>query len=111
MVQVKSFDLLRRIVLRDYPVFSGFALEEYFKAKFAESGKWSRIGAWWDRKGENEIDLIAENELDGHLVVAEVKHDAQRLNMESLKSKFESLSRTVSGLPSPSFTGLSLADM
>jgi hypothetical protein len=111
MVQMKSFDLLQRIVLRDYPVFSGFALEEYFKAKFAESGKWSRIGAWWDRKGENEIDLIAENELDGHLVVAEVKHDARRLSMESLKSKFECLTRTVSGLPTPSFTGLSLADM
>lgn len=70
MVQMKSFALLRKIVVRDYPVFSGHALEDYFRIKLAESGKWTRIGSWWDRKGENEIDIIAENELNGTMLVA-----------------------------------------
>ena len=26
-------------------------------------GQFTRIGRWWDRRGENEIDMIAEDEL------------------------------------------------
>ena len=51
VLELKGYEQLREIVRRDYPVLSGHALEEYFRRKFAESGKWTRIGAWWDRKG------------------------------------------------------------
>ena len=59
VLELKGYEQLREIVRRDYPVLSGRALEEYFRRKFAESGKWTRIGAWWDRKGENELDMLA----------------------------------------------------
>ena len=36
-------------------------LERYFKRVLIESKKYTRIGSWWDRKGENEIDIVAEN--------------------------------------------------
>ena len=55
------FDELRKLILRDYEVFSGIALERYFRAKFIEEHSYSHLGGWWDRKGENEIDLIGEN--------------------------------------------------
>ena len=32
-------------------------LERYYMKKFQEEGRYI-IGKWWDRKGENEIDLI-----------------------------------------------------
>ena len=113
MVQMKSFALLRRIVVRDYPVFSGHALEDYFRTKLAETGEWSRIGSWWDRKGENEIDIIAENEIDGTMLVAEVKRDASRINIGRLREKFDAFSRTVGMEPAcaPSFVALSMDDM
>ncbi len=33
-------------------------LERYFYSNAAESGDCTMLGRWWDRKGENEIDLI-----------------------------------------------------
>jgi len=113
MVQMKNFDLLRKFVRRDYPTFSGFALESYFRRKFEESGDWSRLGNWWNRKGENEIDLIALNELDGVCRVVEIKRERKRIDLDALREKFAA-SRTVLGLSSttePEFVGLSMEDM
>ena len=36
--QAMTFEMLRKFVKRDYPTFSGFALESYFRRKFEESG-------------------------------------------------------------------------
>lgn len=113
MVQMKSFRLLRKIVARDYPAFSGRALEDYFRSKLAETGEWTRIGSWWDRKGENEIDIIAENEIDGTMLVAEVKRDASRISIGRLRNKFDAFSRAVGTSPAstPRFKSLSMDDM
>ena len=59
MTDIKAFRQLQDIVKRDYDAFSGFALESYFRAKFVEAGTFTRLGSWWDRKGETEIDLVA----------------------------------------------------
>jgi AAA+ ATPase superfamily predicted ATPase len=114
MVQMKSFELLRKIVARDYPVFSGFALERYFQKKMSEEGLWSRIGSWWDRKGEKEIDLIAESELDGRSIVCEVKRDKSRIDLDALKTKFAVFANAVGGKwkrAKPDFLALSMEDM
>lgn len=68
---------------------------------------------WWDRKGENEIDLIAQDELDGSCRVFEIKRDRKRIDLDVLKEKFFDC-RTDIGLPrmtNPDFTGLSMVDM
>ena len=44
--------------MRDYNTFSGLMLERYFHRVAMESGEFTRIGRWCDRKGENEIDMI-----------------------------------------------------
>ena len=44
--------------MRDYNTFSGLMLERYFHRVAMESEEFTRIGRWWDRKGENEIDMI-----------------------------------------------------
>ena len=113
MVQKGAFRLLKKIVRRDFAAFSGRALEEYFARKLVESGEWSRVGNWWDRKGENEIDLIAENELDGRLLVAEVKRDRKRIDLGQLESKFAAFAKATGrgGRKKPTYRALSLEDM
>ena len=114
MVQMKSFELLRKLVRRDYPVFSGLALERYFRKKMAEEGLWSRVGSWWDRRGENEIDIIAESELDGKCVVCEVKRDKSRIDLGALKAKFAAFANAAGGKwkqAKPDFLALSTKDM
>ena len=107
------FDELRGIIERDYNVFSGKALEGYFKSKFIEGRMYSRIGGWWDRKGENEIDLVGENEFDNIIDFYEVKRDDSRINLENLAAKalrFLEMNPSLAARQQ-AFKGLSLRDM
>ena len=71
------------------------------------------MGAWWDRKGENEIDLVCENELTGNMDFYEVKRNISRFDSSALESKVEAFltknpdKRDLCG----GLAGLSLAEM
>ena len=82
-------DRMRDIAERDFDVFSGYALERYFTAKIVEEKGCTRIGSWWDRKGENEIDIVCEDEIAETLAFYEVKIDASRFDATRLAEKVE----------------------
>lgn len=113
MLEIKGYDRVREIIRRDYATFSGFALERYFREKFVESAQWTRIGSWWDRKGENEIDLIAENELERTYAVCEVKRDKSRVDIGLLKDKFAAFTKATAHWKrtNPQFLALGMEDM
>ena len=87
LVEQKQMAQLQQLIERDFDVFAGRALERYFRVKFLEEGRYTRIGGWWDRKGENEIDLVCENELDGVLDFYEVKLSFDRYDEARLREK------------------------
>ena len=87
LIEQKMFDELVSIVERDLDVFSGFALERYFRQKFIEERRYTKVDGWWDCKGENEIDLVCENELTSALDFYEVKLDAKRFAPSELERK------------------------
>ena len=80
---------MKQIVERDYDIFSGFMLEKYFRQKLTEQQSFTRIGSWWDRKGENEIDIIASDEISSKTTYYEVKRQKARIKLEVLKAKSE----------------------
>lgn len=89
LVELRRFDELKAIVKRDLDAFCGYALERYFFWKFVETTSYTRMGGWWDRKGENEIDFVCDDETTGRLAFFEVKTDPGRVDLKSLKSKAE----------------------
>ena len=91
LIEQGRFDLLREIVEKDYEQYSGRVLEMYFRDKIAQQERMTNIGAFWDRKGVNEIDLVAIGDLDKKAVIAEVKRNSKKLNAEVLTSKSEVL--------------------
>lgn len=109
LVESNRCDVLRDIIASEYPQYSGFVLEDYFKKKMAEEERITRIGSHWDRKGQNEIDIIALNEMDGKATVAEVKRDPKKADIEKLRERGE----TVPGLKGfdVEYRVLSLDDM
>lgn len=113
MLEIGSHNRLKELVKRDWNVFSGQMLERYFRQKFAEQRKWTRIGSWWDRKGECEIDLVAEDEMSRKAVFAEVKHDGGRISMYTLREKASAFMRATGQFKdySLTFKSLSLEDM
>ena len=88
--EIGGYGKLREIVQRDYETFSGLMLERYFHRLAAESGRWTRTGRWWDRKGENEIDMIAEDELSGKAVFYEIKRNVRHFSPKDLHAKVNS---------------------
>ena len=73
----------------------------------------ARIGRWWDRKGENEIDLIAEDELSDKVKFCEVKRRRDEISIGVLKQKAEAFlnaTREFKGYKIE-YEGLSMEDM
>jgi AAA+ ATPase superfamily predicted ATPase len=97
LIETNRFDLLLELIKRDYAQFSGQTLEQYFREKIAEEGRATRIGGYWDNKGENEIDIIALSELDHTALIAEVKRNPRRIDPEKLKSKAEKVRPNLEG--------------
>lgn len=104
---------LHKIIERDFPTFSGLMLERYFKAVYIESGDYTTIGGYWDRKGENEIDMIAVNEFEHTVEIVEIKRNPERVDWALLKAKgeyFLSNNKELKGY-TVTYKGLSLQDM
>lgn len=86
-VEIGNLDYVRQIVERDYETYSGYILEKYFRQQLAESKSYSDVQSYWDRKGENEIDIIAVNDLEKQLLIGEVKRNRTRINLHILENK------------------------
>ena len=113
LVELGRFEQLQDLVTRDFDVFSGYALERYFHWKFAEETTYARMDAWWDRKGENEIDLVCADEQTNRLDFYEIKRDAARIDLKALEFKAKAFLEKNPQLAncSLSYRGLSLADL
>lgn len=113
MLEIENYGSVKMIIERDYETFSGLMLERYFKRVLIERQVYTRIGGWWDRKGENEIDLVAENELDDSATFFEVKRKSENIDMEKLEAKAAAFMRATGEFKgySLSYQGLSMGDM
>ena len=109
MLEIENYDALRTIINRDYDLM----LEDYFKSVLVQSKKYTRIGSWWNRKGENEIDIVAENELTNEAVFFEVKRKSENYDPNALKEKVETFTRATGKYTDYSITQkcLSMSDM
>ena len=113
LIEIAQYDELKRIIERDYKTFSGKILERYFREKWIEEGGITKIGGFWDSSGENEIDLIAINELDKTARIAEVKRNEKHIRYNALKEKAAYMMRKNNQLIEYKieYLGLSLEDM
>lgn len=87
MVEVGGYEALKEIIVRDYPTFSGKILERYFRTQYIEQMRFTRIGSYWDKKGENEINMVAVNELNKTADIIEIKRNRSNISMDKLKEK------------------------
>lgn len=113
ILEIKGFTELKEIISRDYATYSGLILERYFRTRMIEEGKITRIGGYWDRKGGNEIDLIAVNELTKRAEIIEIKRNAANIEIERLQEKGAYFKRATGELDNYQivYNGLSLSDM
>lgn len=113
IIEAGGNEKLRTIAERDFTTVSGKSLEHYFNEVLKETGNYTRLGYWHDRKGENEIDIIAEDEVDNKIEFIEVKRQAKNFDEEILRGKVESFMNTVGSFNGYEiiYRGLSIEDM
>lgn len=110
LIEMGKYELLREYIDKNYEQYSDFILEKYFRAKMAEEERITAIGSYWNNKGENEIDMIALNDLDKTAIVAEVKRNPKKIDMNLLQTKANSIKKELSKY-NVELRGLSMDDM
>ncbi|MBS0634703.1 MAG: ATP-binding protein [Verrucomicrobia bacterium] len=90
-VETGNFDYIKRVLEADLATFSGLSLEQFFQDLFADSHQYNQIGSYFEPDHTNEIDLVAINDLDKKLIVAEVKRNKKRISLDELKRKAKKL--------------------
>lgn len=111
LIERQQYPLLRKNMDMNYEVFSGRTLEQYFQSMMMETGRYTQVGNWWDRKGENELDLVAINEFDHSGMVAEIKRNPQKISISKLEEKISNLPKDSFGKYNFTLKGLSLDNM
>jgi len=109
-IEIGNLDYVKQIVERDYETFSGFALEKYFRTVLIESNRFSEIGNYWNKKGEDEIDIIAVNDYKKTINFYEVKRHKKRINLSVLEEKSKEILKKYHDY-TVEYLGLSLEEM
>lgn len=91
MIEAGQTALLYQYIIDNYEQFTGRTLERWFQIQAMESGKYTRVGNWWDRRGENELDLVAINEFNHTGIIAEVKRNERKISLTTLENKVAAL--------------------
>jgi len=118
LIEIQNMPALEKIMVDDYPTFSGIALERWFRQRMMESCRYRQIGGWWQSGGKNdkgnhddfEIDIVAEA-LDGKVEAIEVKRNPQHYNPARLQEKVSQMQRHLFGDREVKLVGLSMKDM
>lgn len=111
LVERSQLSLLRQNMGQHYEQFTGRTLEQYFQAQTMETGQYTLVGNWWDRKGENEIDMIALNEFNHTGVAAEIKRNPRIISLTTLQEKVNALPPQFFGDYKLTLRALSIEDM
>jgi len=109
-IEMGNFDYVKTIIQRDYQTYSGQILERYFREKLLTEKVFSKIGSYWEKGNENEIDIVALNEYEKTAIIAEVKRNSKNINISTLQNKAINL---VKQLPeySVEYRGFSMNEM
>ena len=94
LIEMDQSQALKTIIERDYTTFTGFALEDYFREKLQETGKYLMVDSWWQmKKGEPqaEIDIVATDLTTKVAFVAEVKRQRSQFREREFLDKVEIL--------------------
>ena len=90
LIEIGNFKMLGMLIRKDFNVYSGFALERWFREKMMESQEYINIGGWWqsDTENPNEIDIVTID-LNDNVHAYEVKRQSKKYNPCLLQQKVE----------------------
>ena len=109
-IEIGNVDYVKEVVERDYETYSGFVLEKYFRTLLIESNQFSEIGNYWNKKREDEVDIIAVNDYEKIINFYEIKRQKKRISLTVLEDKSEEIVKKYKDYK-VEYKGVSLEDM
>jgi AAA+ ATPase superfamily predicted ATPase len=109
-IEAGNIEYIAQIVDRDYDIYSGKILEKYFIEKLKREKKYNIIGTYWEKNNENEIDIVAVNDMEKKVLFCEVKRKASNIELGKLKAKSTKLLPNFQGYQG-SYQGFSVDDI
>lgn len=115
-VEIGNTEYVKGKISTDYESFSGLILERYFRQKMMETGKYNLVTNYWEpgRRGEpgekNEIDIVAIDDNERTLLIAECKRNPDKIKLDVLMKKASSIAAHHNSW-TIRFSGFSLKDM
>lgn len=112
LIEIGNYQMLGTLIRKDFPVFSGFALERWFREKMMESQQCINIGGWWqsDAENPNEIDIVTID-IEERVHAYEVKRQAKKYNPNLLQQKVEVMRNKIFKGQDIDYSCLCLEDM
>lgn len=112
LIEIGNYQMLRTLIHKDFPIFSGFALERWFREKMMESQRYINLGGWWqsDAENPNEIDIVTID-IEERVHAYEVKRQAKKYNPNLLQQKVEVMRNKIFKGQTIGYGCLSLEDM
>jgi AAA+ ATPase superfamily predicted ATPase len=90
-IEAGNLGYIRSVVERDYATFCGKTLEGFFIDRLKSLQRFNQIGTYWEKQNTNEIDIVAIDQLNKSLLIAEVKRNSDKIQLEQLKQKASNL--------------------
>ncbi len=91
IAEIGNYAYIKQIIKRDFSTFSGEILEQIFTEQLMETQQFTQIGRYWEKNNQNEIDIVAVNESEKTILVAEVKRQASKINLNVLEKKAQKI--------------------
>lgn len=118
LVQAERFDILRSLIIQDYPNYSGHELEAYFRDLLVETQPIEQIGSWWETSrgkagdtDQNEIDIVAVFFKERRVLIAEVKRQKKNFDEKNFLDKVNMIKTKLFANYKVETTCLTLEDM
>ncbi|MBF0289291.1 MAG: ATP-binding protein [SAR324 cluster bacterium] len=109
-VETGNFHYIIQMIQRDFQTYCGPLLEQFFQDLFAASSQYNRLGSYWEKKHLNEIDLVAINDAEKVIVMAEIKLNKDRIKLNHLQEKSKNLLASYPGYK-PRWLALGIEDI
>ena len=110
LIEDERFELIKKLIKKDISTYAGPILEKLFIEIKKGNPDYGIIGTYWEKGNQNEIDIVAVNDLEEVIYISEVKMNKNKINIEKLKEKSKKLIEKYNGYEIK-YEGLSLEDI
>lgn len=110
IIESNRFSYVKELIERDLNTYAGPILEKLFIEIISSSNEYGLIGNYWERKNQNEIDIVGINEVTKKIYFSEVKLNQQKIKMNILKNKSSNILKFYKDYETK-YEGLSIEDI